>query len=83
MTNYQIYSQQVLDTYEMRYEDFELYLSHVKFNDSLFQEWLIHALENIVYVLIRLVENTELSRILAVKYERLLHEAREISLEVH
>jgi hypothetical protein len=79
MTNYEKYSLQVLDIYEMRYEDFMLYLSHIPINDSLFQQWLIHALENILYVLTRLVEDTEISKLLASRYHLLLDEARGIT----
>ena len=79
MTNYQKYSLQVLEIYEIRYGDFVLYISHVPLNDSLFQQWLIHTLENIVYVLTRLVEDTEISKLLASRYHLLLEETRGIT----
>lgn len=79
MNEHQKYSKQVLEIYEIRYEDFVLYISHAPFNDSLFQQWLIHALENILYVLTRLVEDTEISKLLASRYHLLLDEARGIT----
>lgn len=71
MTNYQIYSQQILQNYNARYEDFARYIKEAKLNDKLFSEWLQFTLENIVHVF-SIIEVPESMFYLKGKYEHLL-----------
>lgn len=81
MTNYQIYSQQILQNYDERYEDFARYVKEAKINDGLFREWLQLNLENIVHVF-SIIEVPETMSYLKGKYEQLLDTHLETVIEM-
>lgn len=80
MTNYQQYSQNILDSYQERYEDYVRYVQEAELNDSMFRKWLQHTLENIVHVF-TIIEESYTKDQLKEKYENLLKFLLEIDKE--